>query len=142
MARIHNWPETLHEYFLARATASFAWGSHDCCTFAADGVLAITGIDIAADFRGYTTKAGALRAIKKITGGTTAADAVAYAAQKHGLPELEHPLTAQRGDLVLVDENGELLCGLVHLNGSDVVVAGENGPLRKPITDVTRAWRV
>jgi hypothetical protein len=121
----------------------FVWGSNDCALFAADGIKAITGIDIAADFRGqYTTQLGALAAIKKITGGSTVADAAAYCAAKNPLfVKLEHPLMAQRGDLVIATNgDGGPIAGLIHLTGSQVVTVSENGLFTLPITSVTAAW--
>jgi hypothetical protein len=132
-----------HQFLIARAKMPFVWGANDCALFAADGILAIAGVDIAADFRGkYDDEASALEAIKTIAGGSTIADAAAYCAQKHGLGEWPHPLKAQRGDLVVIMESGRLIAGLVHLNGSDVVSVGQSGLLRMPITQIQRAWHV
>jgi hypothetical protein len=106
------------------------------------------GIDIAADFRGqYHDKLSAFKAIKRITGGSTVADAAAWCAAKYGLEELEHPLCAQRGDLVVMrqsaaDEEDQLIAGIVHLSSSHLVSVSESGAVRLPITNVVRAWRV
>jgi hypothetical protein len=111
--------------------------------FAADGIQSQTGVDIAADFRGrYTDQTGAFATIKEITGGATVADAAVYCANKYELTELEHPLMAQRGDLVIVEDSGNIVAGLVHLNGRDVAVVGEQGLHRLPITAIQRAWKV
>lgn len=105
------------------------------------------GVDIAADFRGkYTDKISAFKAIRTITGGSTVADAAAWCAAKYGLEELEHPLCAQRGDLVVMrqatdDAEDQLIAGIVHLSGHLVSVA-ESGAVRLPITNVVRAWRI
>ena len=137
MTRFPDWESRLHDFLVSREHTPFRYGVNDCCLFAADAVCVITGVDIAAEFRGqYKSQRGALTAIKRLTGGTTAADAVAYAAR-----DLEEcaPALARRGDLVLVEE-GELIAGIVHLSGTDVVVAGRDGLLRKPFTDIKRAW--
>jgi hypothetical protein len=152
LKRTTHWAtRELHEYLLANAKAPFVWGQHDCCLFAANAVQAFTGFDLAADFRGkYTDKASAFAAVQAITGGTTAEDAVAWCAKKHGLVELEHPLTAQRGDAVVMQlpqrgpdgDQGTLLGGIVHLSGRHLVTIGEGGLVRLPITSVKRAWRI
>jgi len=132
-----------HDFLLNTADSPFKFGVFDCCLFAAEGILAMTGVDVAAEFRGtYTDLPGALKAIKKITGGTTVTDAAAYCAEKAGMEQLAHPLKAQRGDLVIVDNEGTLIAGLVHLNGRDVISVGETGLIRLPITNVQKAWRV
>lgn len=92
-----NWPRLLAEALAAAKDTPFAWGSHDCALFAADVVLAITGADHGAVFRGrYRTANGAARALKK----------QGFA----GLPDYldsiftRRPVSyARRGDVVLYD---------------------------------------
>jgi hypothetical protein len=137
-----NWDtQHFHQFLLDHADKPFAWGSHDCALFAASAVEAITGVDVADDFRGkYTTQLGALRTISKVTGGSTIVDAVIHCAAKHGLTEHAHPLMAKRGDLVIIDNAGTLIAGVVHLNGRHVVSVSETGLVRLPITNIVRAW--
>ena len=130
-----------HEFLMGRASAPFAWGSNDCALFAADGIKAITGVDIAAEFRGqYHDEASALEAIEAITGGKTVEDAAAWCAQKFGLSEWQYPLCARRADLVVVRNGDGLASGLVHLNGKHVVFPGERGLVRVSIRQIVRAW--
>jgi len=144
LTRTPHWAtREFHQFLLARAKTPFAWGSNDCCLFPADAILAFTGVDLATDFRGkYHDEASAFALIKSITGGTTAADAAAYCATKHGLVERAHPLTAQRGDLVVIGNGTSLIAGIVHLNGRHVISVGESGLLRLSILNVKRAWAV
>jgi hypothetical protein len=130
--------------FLKQAkSAPFKWGSNDCCLFAANAVLAITGADLADDFRGkYTDEASAFALIKTVTGGTTVADAAAYCAKKHNLTEYTHPLMAKRADLVVISNAGNLIAGVVHLNGREVVSVNDQGIVRLPITSITRSWSI
>lgn len=148
LKRKQHWAtQAFHEFLLARANTSFVWGTADCCTFCADGILAMTGVDIDADFRGrYTDEASAMSVIAKATGisNPTVADGAAYCADKYQLPEWTYPLMAQRGDLVLVEDAGRLIAGLVHLSGRHIVAAGTDG-LKKILitkTNIKRAWRV
>ncbi|QMV19701.1 hypothetical protein GOB94_14115 [Granulicella sp. 5B5] len=134
-------------YLKANRSRPFEWGQHDCCTSAANAIQSYTGIDIASDFRGkYSNLAGALATIKTVTGGTTIADAAAWVANKFGLVEWTHPLCAQRGDLVLlnqtVDGQLETIAGVVHLNGSQVVCVNDKGFVMHPHLAVVRAWKV
>jgi hypothetical protein len=147
LVRVQHWAtRAYHEFLLARAKMPFAWGANDCASFAADGILAMTGVDIAADFRGrYTDEASALAAIKTITGGTTIADAAAWCATKHALAEWPYPLLAKRGDLVVFTAGGRLQAGLVHLTGAHVVAPGEKGLMLMRIHDeatLARSWHV
>jgi hypothetical protein len=131
-----------HQFLVDRARTPFKWGANDCALFTADGILAQTAVDIAADFRGkYTDEAGAFATIQEVCGGSTVADAAAYCANQHGLTELQFPLMAQRGDLVVIENEGNVIAGLVHLNGREVVAMGPDGYVKLPITEVKRAWR-
>ncbi len=122
--RLEHWDTThLHQFLLERRKTPFKWGGHDCCLFAADAIQAITGVDIASDFRGrYSDQASALDAIKSVTGGTTVEDAAVYCATKAGLPELPHPNFAHRGDLVLLNDAGQLIAGVIGLNSKPLSV--------------------
>lgn len=142
LPRKQQW-DTSHfnQFLIDHANKPFEWGNHDCALFAANAVEAITGVDIASEFRDkYTTQLGALRAISKITNGSTVVDAVAHCANKHGLVEHTYPLMAKRGDLVIIDNEGTLIAGVVHLNGRHVISVSETGLVRLPITNIVRAW--
>ena len=52
------------------------------------------------------------------------------------------PLMARRGDLVVVEDAGRLIAGLVHLNGSWAVSVGAAGLKLLPLNAVRRAWKV
>ncbi|HEV2324566.1 MAG TPA: hypothetical protein VGS10_11505 [Terracidiphilus sp.] len=143
LKRLKNWDtQAYHDFLVSAASTHFVWGEFDCSLFAADGIKAITGVDIADDFRGkYSDQASAFALIKSVTGGSTVADAAAYCAKKHGLTERVHPLMAQRGDLVVFHgQTGDLVAGLVHLSGRHIVAVGDKGLYRFPISAVQRAW--
>ncbi len=44
LARTPGWPRRLSDLVAERHGAAFAWGSRDCCLWAADAVLALTEI--------------------------------------------------------------------------------------------------
>jgi hypothetical protein len=139
----------LHGFLREQRSAPFAWGSNDCCMFAANAIESYTGVDIAADFRGkYHDEASAFALIKTVTGAgldprTAIGDAAAYCAAKHGLAEWPHPLQARRGDLVVVENGGRLIAGIVHLTGRHVVSISEGGgPVKLSILAIKRAWHV
>lgn len=143
ISRNQTWQTELHKFLLERANSPFIWGVRDCSLFCADAIYAMTGTDIAADFRSqYHDEATAFATIKKITGGSTVADAAAYCAQKFGLTEWTHPLMARRGDLCVLDNAGRLIAAMVHLDGVCVVTVTESGLVTFPITDIKRAWHV
>lgn len=133
----------LAHFLRGRATAPFAWGTNDCCMFPADAIKSFAGIDLAADFRGkYHDEASAMALIKSVTGGSTVADAAAWCAKQHGLVEWTHPLMAKRGDLAVISNGGNLIAGIVHLDGRHVVTVAESGLVVLRILNVQRAWAV
>lgn len=144
LTRLPKWDtELLPAFLYDRKDQAFKWGVNDCSLFAADAVQAITGTDIASDFRrGYTDHATSLAVIQSVSGGSTVADAAAYCAAKHNMPEYTFPLMAQRGDLVAADNDGQLIAGVVHGDGRHVVTVGESGLMYLPITQIKRAWKV
>lgn len=59
--RLPDWQTRLGALVDQHHRTPFAWGTFDCITFAADAVLACTGVDLAADMRGqYSTEPEAL----------------------------------------------------------------------------------
>lgn len=132
-ARLRDWPERLAELVQARLREPFAWGSNDCCIFAADVVQALTGHDPAAELRGaYDGPVSAARALAGQQPAELAAGVLGQA--------LDSPAMAQRGDVVcgLVDGQqrlgvcvGELWCG-----------PGEDGLVFEPMSTAWQAWRV
>lgn len=134
MTRLENWPQILAD-FIAAADRPFRWGSWDCGLMAADCILAMTGIDIAAEFRGrYTTARGARRVMRG-----SMAEMMARVSSAYGMPEVMATL-ARRGDMVMVDTPlGDALGICV---GTRVACAGPNGLTLLPLSAARRAWRI
>ena len=93
----------------------FAWGQHDCCTFTAGAVEAMTGVDPMPEFRGrYATAIGSARALRRFGHGTLAATLdTKFEGVSHSL--------AHRGDIVM---SGGLL-GICW--GSFLIAVGSEG---------------
>ncbi len=136
MRRLPDWDARLAAYLEPLRLREFAWGHHDCCTFAAGAVEAMTGVDPIPEFRGaYDDAIGAVQALRTIGQGTLSAtldtkfDRVA-------------PALAQRGDLVMTSG----LLGICW--GSFAIAVGREGAreglLRLNRTEWVdaRAWRV
>jgi hypothetical protein len=139
-----NWQTLLHNFLEARKSAPFAWGANDCALFAADAVLAFTGTDLGADFRGkYADHAGAVAMMQTICGH---ADALALAESlclKAGFKTWPHVNFAQRGDvIVLRNPDGSHSLGIVALNGVHALFVTEGGLRRMRTIDCVAAWKV
>ena len=81
-----------------------------------------------------------MKRIADVTGGTSLEEAVVWIAKKYGLIERSHVLLAQRGDLALYRNGDTLACGLIHLNGRDIVSPGGKGIIRIPLSSAYRVW--
>lgn len=131
ITRHRDWQSRLQACIAARRNRPFAWGSQDCCLFPSDAVLAMTGHDPAADLRGYTTLAQAVRIVKRL-GGMRAIGASRFGAEIT-------PLLAQAGDIGLVVTQGHESLALCA--GGHWLAAGEYGLESLPIDEALAAWR-
>lgn len=130
--RPQNWPSLLDEYVRAAKAKQFAWGSHDCLTFATDWHRAITGLDAFAPWRGaYDSETGARRLIVE-AGAQSMADAGQIL---FGAPNAVLRM-AKRGDIVLVRKSFGIVTGRV---GAFV---GEDGLVLLPAIEFEQAWTV
>ncbi len=132
--RVSDWETRLADYLAGMAGAEFRFGAADCALFAAGAVLAMTGNDPAAAFRGkYRSQAGAIRALRQIGAGSLEATIDALFVEK--------PVGfALRGDLVMHD-------GAVGVCiGGDALFVGEEGGapgmIRVPRSQWQKAWHV
>ena len=138
MTRREDWPKRLDAVLQAAEGRPFSWGEHDCCTFAADCVHAVTGERLWPE--GFGTYASAIEAQKRMfaMGWETVADALDSV-----LGERRPVLTAQRGDIVVfVNEADRFGCAVVDLSGQFGVGLAPDGLVRRPVLDAVAAWRV
>ena len=131
--KINNWLNSLYAQIDGFNAMPFAWGTHDCCSFAADCVLAMTGVDKMAGYRGgYKSAVGASRKLAKAGGMLAAISAE--------LGEPINPALAQRGDVVCFSSPLGDTCGVCL--GSTIAAAGLAGITHTPMTQAFKSWRV
>lgn len=136
MYRRPDWEVRLAAYLEPLRLRAFAWGRHDCCTFAAGAVEAMTGVDPMPEFRGhYTTARGSVRALRRIGAGTLAATLDTKF-------EPVEPSLAQRGDIIM--SSG--LLGICF--GAFLIAVGREGDreglirIDRAVWATPRAWHV
>ena len=132
--RLENWPERLNE-FLAQKHA-FDWVQCNCALFAADGVMAQTGKDFAAAYRGPKTKRGMISRLLKVCGG----DVEKAVTQELGEP-LGNILMAKRGDVVSFDFGEGPALGIC-IGAAGVFVSENDGMLHVPLKKCRFGWSV
>jgi len=130
MTRREDWPLRLNDVIEAARGRPFDWVTHNCATFCAAGVAAMTGEDLAPAFAGLHASApDAARASTRLADEVTA---------RLGAPVA--PAWARRGDVVLVQNDGRVLLGLCV--GVQVASVGENGLAFVSIKEGVCAWHI
>lgn len=130
-ARFPDWQARYGAYIESRRRMRFAWGPNDCCTFAGDCVLAVTGIDPGAEHRGYSTEKEAARKLQELGGVGGVGDRLFGA--------VVPPLMARVGDVGLVTIDGRE--SLAVCNGDTWLGPGAEGLVAQPLDAASRAWR-
>lgn len=132
MNRLPDWPGRLIACVEAAREKPFAWGRHDCCTFAADCIEAMTGVDLAEGFRGtYGSARAGLERLERMGGLEGLADRF--------LPRLER-LWCSRGDVVLVPHG--LRAFLAVVIDHRAAAPGPRGLVFVPACRFSLAWEV
>lgn len=129
LVRLPDWRVRLEAYLRDLRGMPFRWGQLDCALFAAGGVKAMTGVDLARGWRGYRTQAEGLRKLTR-AGFADHADLVTSI-----LPEI-HPSAVLMGDVVLI---AGALC---IVQGRFAYAIGPAGLGLVPLVAADRAWRV
>lgn len=138
LARLPDWRSRFHAAIDALERRKFDWSKQDDCALglAGDVVLALTGKDIVAPWRGkYTTAKGAL-ALMREEGFKRLPDLVASL-----LPEI-HPSRASIGDIVAIPATGTFGWALGVANGERILVMRADGLATRGLLDGKRAFRV
>lgn len=137
MKRKEDWPEILAAFIHERRAMPFAWGSNDCCLFSADAILAMTGVDLMAGYRGkYSSALSAVRAFKAVGGLESG---VVASCKSAGFDERANINFAQRGDLVLwgTPTHGPAMGICLGVFG---VFASTKSAVEIPTAQCRRAW--
>jgi hypothetical protein len=130
--RLPDWPERLAAHIEAHRAVPFTWGVHDCCTFAAGSVLACTG-QWPAGWK-WPDAAAAARLLRRLGGLPAAVDRL--------LPRLAAPLSAQRGDVLLVRAPTGRRDWLAVADAGGWWAPGPDGLVRGSMMQATAAWGV
>lgn len=93
-----------HDYVTQALTTKFEWGKHDCVTWAIGWGSIVTCVNLLEPYGTWTSKRGAIKAIKEVGGLLNAFNSSKY------LKSI-HPNFATDGDIMLVGKSACLLSG-------------------------------
>jgi hypothetical protein len=138
ITRKPGWEKLMAAAVEERRKKPFDW-TRDCAMTAADILLAYTGVDFAAEFRGaYSSALGSRRMTAGFLGGLDGL--VEEVCRKHGLPEVSVS-HAMRGDVAYFEVDPQFPCvGII--NGAEAIVPGEAGLRGLKTKTAKRIWRV
>lgn len=138
MIRLPDWPERLDEYLTAAEKRPFSWADFNCVLFAAEGVAAMTGVDLSAPYRGPKSMRGWLGFVRRHAG-----DVEGLVTKMLG-PPLPSIKRAMRGDVVLMPAK-VIGCDMDALGlclGKSVAILTTDGLAAAPMKLSGKAWRV
>lgn len=135
IARLPDWRSRLSTHLAQVAAQPFGYGQHDCALFAASCVEVMTGVDLAARYRGlYVTLKGGLKLL--LTDGFyNHLDVV-----RAHFDEVQ-PAFAQVGDIMVVQE-GHGIAALGIDVGERIAVLQRGGLGMAPRASAIAAYRV
>lgn len=123
MSRPADWPERLAAEIEAARATPFAWGRHDCFTWAARVVLRLGGADLMRGLHDtWTSEAEALQVMRAL--GPDMTCAVGALCRGAGMQPVG-TLCAHRGDLVVLSTPGGDCAGIC--TGRSAMVVGKTG---------------
>jgi len=134
--RLEGWEGRLAQLCAGAQAMPFQRGLHDCCTFARQVEVALTGVTLFGDSGRWRTPAGAVRALRRMGYATIRdmLDARLLACA---------PAMARRGDLIMADAPGaDDMGALAVVIGAQAVLPGPAGLLRVPVLSATAGWRI
>lgn len=143
MDRLIDWEKRFGDLLLDHVARPrpFEWGQFDCALFACDAVLAITGVDLAAELRGkYKSYNSARRVMRRFAGYglETLAEKIAATHRLGAVPIKQ----AHRGDVVLFDTLLGPTLGVISLDGIKAFVPARIGIEPRRALDARKAWRI
>lgn len=137
MKRLPDWPKRLHDFVDGVKRQPFDWTAFNCGEhWAAGAVMAVTGEDIVAPYKGRWSSARGMVRVMKNEGHADLADWLGSI-----LPE-QHVSRVRPGDIAAIPKDDAFGFTLGIVNGEMIMVLGEQSMGLVPLFDATRAFRV
>jgi len=136
--KTQGWEKRLADYFEEMRDKPFKRGVNDCALFAGNCVDLMTGLNTTEEFRRpYKSRKQAYTLLKELGYN----DLTAVAMKKLGDP-LPGVAYAKRGDVVLVEYDGQDALAIVDLSGKHAATVGKDGLMYFDMKYWSKAWEV
>ena len=137
MKKKADWQKYFNEFIDVNMHKPFHWGKWDCCIFSDSCINAMTGTTLIPKQLVWKDKKSALQAI---TGyGNTLQNSISKAAKAKKLENININYL-QKGDLVVIEKNGDQVCGMY--DGSKTIGPSEDGIAAIAGSNIIDAWRI
>ena len=131
-----DWQIDFNKFVEKNFDKPFVWGKWDCCLFSDACIKAITGESLIPKQLVWSDEKSAIQAI---TGyGKTLKNSISKAAKKKKLQKVDINYL-QKGDLVVIDNNGQV-CGIY--DGSKTIGPNDMGIAAISGSKILAAWRI
>jgi hypothetical protein len=134
MKRIAGWGVRLDRAIGTGRRAAFGYGTHDCLSFPALCIQALTGVDLFEPYRGRYSDEDGARAL--VPSHEALLDDLAA---EHGW-RADEACTARRGDLAAVRLGATFLCAVVY--GGLIIPEAPSGLRRFGLLMAEKVWRI
>ena len=132
-----DWQIKFDKFIEANMEKPFEWGKWDCCLFSDACIKAMTGQSLIPKELVWKDKESALQAITDY--GITLKNSIAKASKRKDLEKINSNYL-QKGDLVVMEQDGNNVCGM--FNGAKTLGVNEDGIVVLKDFKIIEAWRI
>jgi hypothetical protein len=142
VTRFPDWQARLSLFLYMHRNRSFRYGDWDCSLFAADAIQVMTGVDIAAYFRGkYHSRSTAYAMLRSYSGSPSVRSVAEKIAVSQGMEQVSISY-GRRGDMALMRRARDYSLGIISLSGKEIVVLRARTLISIPLSNALLAWHV
>tara|TARA_R100001015_G_C4551479_1_gene113251 strand:+ start:382 stop:798 length:417 start_codon:yes stop_codon:yes gene_type:complete len=132
-----DWQIKFDKFIEANMEKPFEWGKWDCCLFSDACIKAMTGQSLIPKELVWKDKESALQTITDY--GITLKNAIAKASKRKDLEKVDLNYL-QKGDLIVMEQDGNNVCGI--FNGAKTLGVNEEGIVVLKDFKIIEAWRI
>ena len=132
-----DWQIKFDNFIEAHMEKPFEWGKWDCCLFSDACIKAMTGQSLIPKELVWKDKESALQAITDY--GVTLKNSIKKASKRKDLEKVDLNYL-QKGDLIVMEQDGNNVCGM--FNGAKTLGVNDEGIVVLKDFKIIEAWRI